>query len=528
MDHSIVTFWLVVSLCLAGMTATWTRVQFAGRGWVAVYLAILLVAVTGWLLEQAAIVYLAAALWFLLIFLPGLIATRYNRRFMQQDYAGARRLAQIIRRLHPADGWIELPTIIRALELSQKGDLTAASETLDRFQGVKSLVGLAAIMNLYRITNRWNEQPAWQLRHREEIERNPDLFAGVLRALGETGDVRGLVEFYDGHRQKIGRLVPPASRDVCRLMLFAFCGKRQEVERLFSGNLAVLPAPIRAFWLATADLEAGASESAKGQLEALLPGAEPLLQRAIERRLARISLVPEPLDASAERVVEEASKERSHEERFGSQRSLFSNRARATQLLMAVNVLAFIAESCLGGGTNLDVLYRLGGLFPPAVRDGEWWRLVASLFLHFGALHLAMNMLALWALGPFVEFALGFWRFMLVYLLAGIGSMATVMALSSPTGAEPLTVGASGCVMGLVGATGSLMLRGWRREKALAAKRRMVLMLLIVFMQFLFDSAIPQVSMTAHLSGAFIGFAAAIFLRDRLTAPATGKPRPAG
>lgn len=528
MDPSIVTFWLVVSLCVAGMTATWTRMRFAACGWLAVCLAILLVAVAGWLLEQAALVYVAAALWCLLVLLPGLIGNGFDRRFMRQDYAGARRLARIIRWLHPADGWIELPTMINALELAQKGELTAASETLDRFRGVKSLVGQAAIMNLYRITSRWDELLAWLSQHREELERNPNFVPVVLRALGETGDVRGLVGFYDEHREKIGKLVPTANRDLCRLMLFAFCGKRQEVERLFSGNLAVLPVPIRAFWLATADLEAGAKESARGQLEAILPGSDLLLQRAIERRLDRISVVPEPLDASAERVVDEASKEQSHEERFGSQRSLFSSRARATQLIMAVNVVVFLAESRLGGGTNLYVLYRMGGLFPPAVREGEWWRLVASLFLHFGAIHLAMNMLALWVLGPVVEFALGFRRFVLVYLVAGIGSMAMVMALSSATDAESITVGASGCVMGLVGATGALMLRGWLREKALAAKRRLVAMLLIVFMQFLFDSVIPQVSMTAHLSGAVIGFAAAIFLRDRLTVPATGKSCRAG
>jgi len=303
-------------------------------------------------------------------------------------------------------------------------------------------------------------------------------------------------------------------------MLFAFCGKRQAVERLCAGSLAVLPAQTRAFWLATADLEAGESESAKRQLEELLPGADPLLHRAIERRLSRISILPEPLDASAERVVEEAAREFGHEETFGVRRSLFSNRARATQILMVLNIFMFVVESSLGGSTNLDVLYRLGGLFPPAVRAGEWWRLTTAVFLHFGALHLAMNMFGLWFLGPFVEFALGFRRFMLVYLLAGIGSMATVMEFSSAAHAEPLTVGDSGCVMGLVGATGALMLRGWLREKALAAKRQLVLMLLIVSMQILFDSAIPKVSMTAHLSGAFIGFAAIMVLRDRLIPPA--------
>jgi len=70
--------------------------------------------------------------------------------------------------------------------------------------------------------------------------------------------------------------------------------------------------------------------------------------------------------------------------------------------------------------------------------------------------------------------------------------------------------------MGLVGATGALMLRGWLREKALAARKRLMVVLLIVAMQIVFDSFVPQASMTAHLSGAFIGFAATMILRDRL------------
>jgi rhomboid protease GluP len=199
---------------------------------------------------------------------------------------------------------------------------------------------------------------------------------------------------------------------------------------------------------------------------------------------------------------------------------LFSHRARATQILIALNLFMFVVEECQGGGTNLEVLYRLGALFPPAVQAGEWWRLVSSLFLHFGVLHLAMNMFALWFLGPFVEFALGLGRFTLVYLLAGIGSMAMVMALSSAADFESLTVGASGCIMGLVGATGALMLRGWLRERAVAARRRLALMVFIVAMEIVFDSVVPQVSMTAHLSGAIIGFVATLLLQDRLSAPA--------
>jgi rhomboid protease GluP len=148
--------------------------------------------------------------------------------------------------------------------------------------------------------------------------------------------------------------------------------------------------------------------------------------------------------------------------------------------------------------------------------------LVVSLFLHFGPAHLAMNMLALWVLGPFVEFALGARRFLLVYMVAGLGSMGVVMAFASGPNGEQLTAGASGCIMGLVGATAALMLRGWRREKAVSARRRLAAMLLIVGVQIIFDSVVPNVSMTAHLSGALIGFIATMILRDRLTGGRAG------
>jgi rhomboid protease GluP len=127
-----------------------------------------------------------------------------------------------------------------------------------------------------------------------------------------------------------------------------------------------------------------------------------------------------------------------------------------------------------------------------------------------------MNLMALSVIGPFVEFALGFWRYFLVYMLAGIGSMGMVLSLSRGPTSYQLTVGASGCIMGLVGATGAIMFRAWRKEKAFTAKKRLGTMLLIVLMQTGFDAVTPQVSMTAHLSGALIGFCLTMLLRDRL------------
>jgi rhomboid protease GluP len=523
-DNDMVIFWLVCLSCLSGLAVMLRRYRFAGRGWLVIYIAILLVALLGRLGKKSVLIYAAGAMWLLLVILPALLATFYHRRFLQQRYPVARHLARLISWLHPADGWRQQPQILYALELAQRGDLTAATETLRRLERVKSLIGLAAVMNLYRITNRWEELLAWQNQHHHNLERYPQLLPTLLRAHGETADRFGMAQLYDRNKHRIARMIPASSRDSCRLMLFAFCGKRQLVEQLLDGSLAVLPAPTRQFWLATADLAAGDSESARRQLEELLPTADPSLRLGIERRLSRLSVGPEPLDPTTEQVIGEAAREHGHDQSFGAQRSLFSNQARATQLLIFLNVSMFLAESLMGGSTNIDTLYRLGALFPPDVRAGQWWRLGASLFLHWGPLHLAMNMLALWILGPFAEFALGFRRFLLVYLLAGIGSMGAVMTFASGPHGEQLAVGASGCIMGLVGATGALMLRGWVREKALAARRRLIAMALVIGMQTMFDALIPQVSMTAHLSGALFGFVATLLLRNKLAVEARNQP----
>ena len=516
MEYNTIIFWFVCFSCATGVVVTLKRGRAAGIGWSVLFLVILLTAVAGWLMERAALVYAAGAMWLVLVLLPGLLGTLYYRRFLQQKYSAAYRLARIIGWLHPADGWRQQPQIVRAVDLAQRGELPAAMEALKRFQDAPSVIGLTAMPVLYRITGQWEELFAWEVRHSREIERMPQLLHVRLRARGETGDLRGLVELYDRHNAQIGKLTPAPSRDLCRLMLFAFCGKRALAERLFAGSLTILPAATQRFWLATADLAAGNYDAAKRELEQLLPSADAPMRLAIERRLALGSAPREATDTYIERVIEAAALEQSHDDRFGARPTLFSKLARATQLLIVLNLMMFGAELCLGGSTSAEALFRLGALFPPAVRGGEWWRLIAAIFLHFGALHLAMNMIALWMLGPFTEFALGFRRFLLIYLLTGIGSMGFVMAFASgPTG-EQLTVGASGSVMGLIGATGALMLRGWWREKAKAAQRRLIAMLSIVAMQAAFDSVVPQVSMAAHLSGAVIGFMATLLLSDRL------------
>jgi membrane associated rhomboid family serine protease len=114
-----------------------------------------------------------------------------------------------------------------------------------------------------------------------------------------------------------------------------------------------------------------------------------------------------------------------------------------TYTLIGLNVAMFALQMAIPG------TQRALALWPPAVADGEWYRLVTSAFLHFGVTHIAFNMLALYFVGPPLEAALGRLRFSALYLLSALGGSALAYLLTL----NALTAGASGAVFGLFGAT---------------------------------------------------------------------------
>jgi len=123
-----------------------------------------------------------------------------------------------------------------------------------------------------------------------------------------------------------------------------------------------------------------------------------------------------------------------------------------TKVLIAINVIAFVAELSSGGTAISDVggsVIRRGALFGPSISiDHEYYRLITSGFLHAGFIHIAFNMYLLWILGQMLEPALGALRFGAIYFTALLaGSLGALLV-------EPnsVTVGASGAVFGLMGA----------------------------------------------------------------------------
>lgn len=189
--------------------------------------------------------------------------------------------------------------------------------------------------------------------------------------------------------------------------------------------------------------------------------------------------------------------------------------APATKLLVALNVLSFGYQLSQNAVDDPYNLIRVGALYSPLVERGEWWRLLSAQFVHWGIMHLFFNALGLWFLGPLVENALGFFRYIITYLTCGVGGM--LIAWTSATYLSPhphpiILLGASASVLGLVGVHAALALRMFRRSGSLWAKAQLASMIQIIVLQAIFDFMVPQVSSTAHVGGAGVGFLLGMFL----------------
>ncbi len=121
-----------------------------------------------------------------------------------------------------------------------------------------------------------------------------------------------------------------------------------------------------------------------------------------------------------------------------------------TWILIAICAAVFAVEIHKGAGfdnMSPDLAIRLGANYGPLTLSGQWWRLLTSMFLHFGFLHIAMNMLCLWSLGTLAERLMGRAAFLLLYFATGIAGGLLSLAVHP----QLVSAGASGSVFGVAG-----------------------------------------------------------------------------
>ena len=164
--------------------------------------------------------------------------------------------------------------------------------------------------------------------------------------------------------------------------------------------------------------------------------------------------------------------------------------------ILGINLLLFLL---MRGSTDSSVLLQFGAKYGPAIFAGEYWRLFSAMFLHIGLMHLAFNSYALYALGQEVERFFGRGRFLTLYLLCGLLSVAVSYMASST-----LAAGASGAIFGLVGALGAFFLH----EKDVfgeIGRRRLNNLISVVLVNLVIGFTVPGIDNWAHLGGLAAG-----------------------
>ncbi len=475
------------------------------RAWRIASFAVLLVTGAAWLLDPDSAGFVGGGAWLALLLIPAIGLKKIAELSGQERYGAARRWATALRVLHPAADLSAQARLFRALEVAQSGAFAEALSLLTPLRNNFTNAGRLAIAQSFRLRGEWANLVGWV---RSEvpppIRRNDfNLMAIYLRALGEVGGRDELVLEFANMLSSGGRLGQPmANYQSCRRTALGFAGRLAAQHD--SPALKKLPSDLREFWIATSEFASGNVVAARARLEQLPASMrnELLASEVAHRLTSGEELDTAPLSPPTVALLDRIEQiDREPVALFGS------GAMRPTLvvvILIALNIAMFVAEVRLGGSTNPRTLHRLGALEAWEIRfGGEYWRMLASLFLHYGPLHLVFNLYALFVIGPGLERIIGPVRFAAYYLLAGLGSSTGVLLLKlGDLSRRDQLVGASGCVLGIVGVWAGYLLR--HRNEPFAG-RRLRNIVLVVAIQIAFDLSTPQISMAAHLSGLVTG-----------------------
>lgn len=178
-------------------------------------------------------------------------------------------------------------------------------------------------------------------------------------------------------------------------------------------------------------------------------------------------------------------------------------KAICTTGFIIVNIGIFLGIMLIGKDGDTMFLLEHGAMYAPYVLEGkEYYRLVTSMFLHFGMQHLLNNMVMLGALGWNLEAVTGKIRFILIYMFSGIGGNLLSLFLNRNSGVYVVSAGASGAVFGLMGALLFAAIRN-RGHVGRVSRRGLLFM---VALSLYFGLSSSGVDNAAHIGGLICGF----------------------
>lgn len=171
-----------------------------------------------------------------------------------------------------------------------------------------------------------------------------------------------------------------------------------------------------------------------------------------------------------------------------------------TYFFLILNIVMFFLLERHGSSTDIETLIRFGAKSNEHILAGEYWRFFTPMFLHIGLMHLLFNSMALYFLGTFIERVYGSYRFLLIYLIAGLaGTMASFAFMPH------ISAGASGAIFGLFGAA---LYFGIRYPNLFFRTLGMDI-IVIVCINLVIGFAIQFIDNYGHIGGLIGGFLAA-------------------
>jgi membrane associated rhomboid family serine protease len=176
-----------------------------------------------------------------------------------------------------------------------------------------------------------------------------------------------------------------------------------------------------------------------------------------------------------------------------------------TIVLGVLNIVMYIitaATSPSGIHHNASSRFFIRLVLSPTIvaHGNEYWRFIGSAFLHYGFIHLAVNMISLAVLGPAIERVFGHVRFAVLYLTAALGGAVAVYAFGDPITA---TAGASAAIFGLFGALVVVY-----RKLGLDMRALIPTILINVYITL----RVPDISWLGHIGGFVTGALVAVAL----------------
>ncbi|MDP4090804.1 MAG: rhomboid family intramembrane serine protease [Bacillota bacterium] len=161
-------------------------------------------------------------------------------------------------------------------------------------------------------------------------------------------------------------------------------------------------------------------------------------------------------------------------------------------------------------GNQWGILTEYGRLSGAAIYEGQWWRIITSIFLHAGIPHLAVNMLALLTVGFIVEEKIGSKKYALVFM--GTGIFSALCTMTHTHGA----VGASGAIYGVIGVFMSMLIG----ESSYIRGKMTLIKWIILVLYLTLPNLSGPVTAVAHFSGLLFGFILGLFMHGFFRTPA--------